>query len=340
VERARPRIERVDHAFDAFAERVVSSYLTLRRGERLLLLIDRANLDLGQVLDKAATGIGASVTTLVFEDLGPRPMARVHPRIIEEVAKCDAALLSLEVIEGEMPTRRLLWTQLGSDARIRYVHATSTARDKLIEGALVDPRRIAELGTAIRARIRSRSTIRVTSKAGTDLTVVLSDRYLWKSDNGVAFPGKGTQLPAGELSTHPETANGVYVVDGGVMNTADGEMAGAGAVGAIRLEFKGGRVVGIRSPAYGAKLELAIRHMPDLDRIGLLCFGTNTGLLSSCGHFNVDQKMPGAHVVLGGTFREFTRATWSAAGLIGTTCVNSDIDLDGAPLLRSGRYLV
>jgi leucyl aminopeptidase (aminopeptidase T) len=329
----------LDYAVEAAAERVLHASLALRHGERLLIIVDRANGARGDAFGRAATEVGAHPTTLVLEDLAPRPQARLHGSILEALSKCDAAVLSIESVVGEASARRTLWDAVCRGGRVRYAHSVGTSNESFIAGTSIDSRRLAELAASIRQRMRPTSLLRVTSRAGTDVTLRVSSRYRWREDSGIASPGAPTQLPAGELFTHPETVDGVYVVEGSVM-TDSGSLPDAGQPGALRFDIKGGHVVRVRSPRFGVQLESLMRQHTDLDRVGVVCIGTNTGLLSPSGVFGIDQKMPGAHIVLGETFRDVTGATWSSGSLIGATCTHCDIDVDGTPLLRGGRYVI
>jgi len=50
--------------------------------------------------------------------------------------------------------------------------------------------------------------------------------------------------------------------------------------------------------------------------------------------------MPGLHLGFGATFPEYTGASWSSRGQLIATNALGDVDLDGAPIIRSGRYIV
>jgi hypothetical protein len=58
------------------------------------------------------------------------------------------------------------------------------------------------------------------------------------------------------------------------------------------------------------------------------------------GEIVSDQNLPGLHIGFGATFPELTGAAWDATTQLPMTATGADVDLDGAPLLRQGRYLV
>ncbi len=53
-----------------------------------------------------------------------------------------------------------------------------------------------------------------------------------------------------------------------------------------------------------------------------------------------DLNLPGLHVNFGSPLPDQTGATWSSRSQLGTAGALADVDLDGTPLLRAGRYLV
>jgi len=67
--------------------------------------------------------------------------------------------------------------------------------------------------------------------------------------------------------------------------------------------------------------------------------GTNVGIYAPSGDIMCDQNLPGLHIGFGSPFptRPAQRGTLAPAH---GDVRNADVDLDGAPLLRHGRYLI
>jgi leucyl aminopeptidase (aminopeptidase T) len=74
------------------------------------------------------------------------------------------------------------------------------------------------------------------------------------------------------------------------------------------------------------------------DRIGMVSIGTNTGISEPTGEVICDQNIPGLHISLGSTCADETKASWEADGQLLFTACNQDVDLDGKPLIRAGRF--
>jgi hypothetical protein len=58
------------------------------------------------------------------------------------------------------------------------------------------------------------------------------------------------------------------------------------------------------------------------------------------GELLCDQNLPGLHIGFGATFAEQTGARWNVQSQLSMTATSGDVDLDGTPLLRRGRYLI
>jgi len=80
-------------------------------------------------------------------------------------------------------------------------------------------------------------------------------------------------------------------------------------------------------------------HGDLVDRVGLIVLGTNVGMRDPVGEILCDQNLPGMHLGLGTTWQSETGASWDAQGQLILAASYCDLDLDGAPLVRGGRYL-
>jgi aminopeptidase len=111
------------------------------------------------------------------------------------------------------------------------------------DGVNVNPDAMASAGEAVRAALRTGRTVRVTSPAGTDLTLTLAGNQPYFSDGVItdedAKSGPQAQtvwLPAGEVYVRvaPGSANGTIVAD---RLTSEGD-----EIEGLRVEVKDGRV--------------------------------------------------------------------------------------------------
>ena len=329
----------MDPALAVAARRVIEGSLSIVPGERLVLVMDESTREIGTALVEVATLAGAETRVFVLEQLGPRPHTQLHGDVAEALTKAQASILLTRFEDGELGARSQL-VDRAAQLRLRHAHLIGVSARSLIAGMAVDPRRIADVARALRFRLRPTSSIKVKSTSGTDLLVRCEARHRWVEYSGVISPGTKANLPAGELVTCPGDVTGVYVADGSI-GDADGTLAGLLTRSPLRLEFSGGilRKIEGRDLATIKRIETMVRRVPQLERVGLVSFGTNVGMSDIVGDIFTDQKLPSFHLSLGITFPEKTGARWTAPSWIAFTQVGSEIDLDGVPAMRGGRYL-
>jgi leucyl aminopeptidase (aminopeptidase T) len=205
----------------------------------------------------------------------------------------------------------------------------------------VDPARILDTTRAVRVRLRPDSKLRLRSAAGSDIEVKLDASHRWAEQVGVLRPGRAESLPSGALVTTPADVRGVFVADASVGGQA-GAAAGLLERIPVRFEIEGGFCKTVRSPDRGLQrgIEELLRREHNLDRVGLVILGTNVGIVRPVGEAVCDQNVPGLHLGFGCPLSDQTGATWSTRAHLTITGASADVDLDGAPLLRSGRYMV
>jgi leucyl aminopeptidase (aminopeptidase T) len=177
--------------------------------------------------------------------------------------------------------------------------------------------------------------------AGSDLEVKLDGRHRWQERVGVVRPGRWENLPAGELFTAPADVNGVFVADaciGGHFGASAGVLTGK----PVRVEIRAGacKSVECADRALAQAVDGALHAESNGDRVGIVILGTNIGLREATGELMCDQNLPGLHLGFGATFPDQTGASWDSPTQISMTATRADVDLDGAPLLRQGRFLV
>jgi aminopeptidase len=210
-----------------------------------------------------------------------------------------------------------------------------------VPGFSVDSARMLDATRAVRTRLRPDSTLRLRNPAGSDFEVKLDPAHRWIEHVGVLRPGRWENLPSGKLTTSPGDCNGIFVADASI-----GEYFGARAGllhrTPVRMEIEKGVLRSVRCDdrALQREIESYVKREHNGERVGTIVLGTNVGLLAPVGEIVGDQILPGLHLGFGATLAEQTGASWTSRSQLSITCSGADVDLDGGPLLRSGRYLV
>jgi diguanylate cyclase (GGDEF)-like protein/PAS domain S-box-containing protein len=257
-----------------------------REGESVLVVTDppmeaRARDFLQHALD---LGIDTTLVAMgVRQSSGEEP-----PRAVAEALKSSpiAVLLTSRSL-SHTAARREACEKHG--ARIASMPGADAARlETLLDIDYDDLRgRCEELAGLLENARR----IRLTSPAGTDLSLDIRGRTIYRDIGDLSKPGSFGNLPAGEVCLAPieGTAEGIVCIDGSV--------AGLGRLKSpITVKFLGGRAIEISDPNLRDLLQ---PHGPEAYQLAEFGIGTNprAGIV---GNVLEDEKAMGtAHVALG-----------------------------------------
>ena len=342
LRRSSPLLKLSPEDFDLVnaARRILEGSLSLVPGETALVIVDRARESLVAPLVEVAKLSGAKAEVVVLEDVAMRPVHELPAPVEEKLARAQATVLLVGFVEGEH-TMRLQLLERVRELGLRHAHMVGVTRRTMLAGFSVDPTRILDATRAVRMRLRPGSVLHARTSAGTDLRVKLHPAHRWAEHVGVIRPGRWENLPSGELMTAPEQVDGVFVCDasaGGPFGAAAGLLTRT----PIRLEIEASAVKSVS--CNDSVVQRGMESFIALDRgsgqVGTIVLGTNVGLLAPIGELVCDQNLPGMHLSLGSSFPEVTGAPATTTAQLSLTSSGGDVDLDGAPLIRAGRYMV
>jgi aminopeptidase len=333
------RLAMVDFSLVAASRRIVEGALSVVPGETVTLIADRARLDLARAMMDAVLERNARGVLMVLEEIGARPLSRLPDCVLAQLQRSQASVFLAGFDAGERQMRIEL-VSVVPKLGIRHAHMVGITRKSLCTGFSADPQRIADAARSVRTRLRGDSVLRAFGVLGTELTVRCHPSHRWVEHSGVIRPGKWENLPTGEILTAPGDVRGVFNCNAS-MSEAFGERFGFLRDMPVRLMIESGYVRNVFCP--DTRLEREIRDWlksgDHLDRVGLVVIGTNVGMRDPVGEILCDQNLPGLHIGLGSTFPELTGAAWNTQRQLMLASAYTDVDLDGVPLIRSGRFL-
>jgi leucyl aminopeptidase (aminopeptidase T) len=334
------RFASMDYDLANAARRVIEGALGVVRGEHVVLLVDRDRRDVGSALLEIARDVGADPIVHELELHGERPVRQLPEAVRVALGRAQASLLAIGFEDGEVGMRNEL-LEVVRTLNLRHAHMIGVSRRSLIAGFSVDHARILAMTRSVRTRLRPDSRIRLRTPAGSDLELRIDPGARWAEHVGVIRPGKWENLPSGKLTTCPAYVNGVFVADASVGGQF-GQAAGLLDKTPVRVEIEGGICKSVRCSdrALQRDVESFLAREHNLSRVGGVSIGTNVGILSATGELVADLNLPGVHITFGATIPEQTGGTWQTRGQLPMTASLADVDLDGTPLLRAGRYLV
>jgi len=272
------------------ARTAVEDCLSLAPDESLAVVTDEKRRPIGEALYEAGRAVTDDVALVAFP-VGDQHGAEPPAPVAAGMRDADAFLAPT--------TKSLSHTKARKDAceaGARGATLPGITADVFATGLDADYEAIAAACADVHDQVRGAGEIRVTTPAGTDLTVRPGDRS-WLEDTGdVSEPGTFSNLPAGEVFVSPETGDGRFVVDGTMMPhglLSEGET--------LTFEVEDGQVVDVSDAAIRDQLDAAAEEVGDAAyNLAELGIGTNVAVTDLVGSVLLDEKAGGTvHVAIG-----------------------------------------
>ncbi|RCU47461.1 aminopeptidase [Haloplanus salinus] len=270
------------------AETAIGQCMALGAEESCAVVTDDERLPIGDTLYEVARSVTDDAVLLRYppgEQHGTEPPAPVA------AAMADADVVLAPTTKSLSHTRA---RKRACDAGARAATLPGITEDVMIAGLDADYEAIARGCREVLEQVADADAVRVTTPAGTDLTVEPGDRE-WLTDTGMVHdPGDFSNLPAGETFVSPETATGTYVVDGTMMPHGLVDEP-------LRFEVEDGYVTHISDDAVREQIDAAREEVGDAAaNLAELGIGTNVGVTELVGSVLLDEKAAGTvHVAIG-----------------------------------------
>lgn len=330
-----------DARFARGIENAVRTCMGVTARDRVLVMTDAATAPIGEALAASARALGATSQAVRLEDFGQRPFNQVPAGLREALAGFAPTVTFFAAggQPGEVSFRIPLMEYALGELKVRHGHLIGVDQRLILQGMQADYAQVARLTEAVCDRARAAGELRATSPAGTDLRVRFSPALRWKPCTGIFHnQGEWGNLPEGEVFTCPERVDGVLVgqVIGDYFSDKYGVLQ---APLYVHVENSRVRKVECAQPGVAAELEAYLKSTENGDRAGEFAIGTNLAVTELIGNLLQDEKIPGLHIAFGNPYPHETGADWSAKVHVDIVSVGGDIDLDGQPLLREGKFV-
>ena len=271
------------------AETAVRQCLDLGRDESIAVVTDDERAEIGEAL-YAVAGEGTDDASVIRYPPGEQHGTEPPAPVAAAMREADAFLAPT--------TKSLSHTRArgaATDAGARGATLPGITREVFLAGLDADYDAIARACAEVREQVDGAEEIRVTTEAGTDIAFEPGRRE-WRSDTGdVSEPGTFSNLPAGEVFVSPESADGVYVVDGTMM--PHGRLDGR----ELRFEVEDGLVTHVSDDDVRERIEAAAEEVGEAAyNLAELGIGTNVGVTELVGSVLLDEKAAGTvHIAVG-----------------------------------------
>ena len=323
------------------ARNAVETCLAVRSTDRVCVITDEETQVVGDALTRASQRAGAAVETLLLESFSQRPLTNLPDTLRSAIERVDptCSFYAAAAKKGEISFRIQLLPWLVHTLGVRHGHMPGITPALMTEGMLADYDEVSRVTLQVAEIVRPARQIQVRSAKGSDIVAQFSPELRWVPCPGL-YRRQGTwgNLPEGEVFTSPARVDGVLTVDelGDYFSEQYGVLPQP-----VTFRIEDSIAVEITSENTALAQELAgyLDSSENGRRVGEFAIGTNTALTRLVGNLLQDEKYPGIHVAFGNPYPDETGATWRASVHVDTIPTDCDIDVDGRPLMRAGRFL-
>ena len=323
------------------ARNAVETCLAVRSTDRVCVITDEETQVVGDALTRASQQAGAAVETLLLESFGQRPLTSLPDTLRSAIERVDptCSFYAAAAKKGEISFRIQLLPWLVHTLGVRHGHMPGITPALMTEGMLADYDEVSRMTSRVADIVRPARQIQVRSAKGSDIVAQFSPQLRWVPCPGL-YRRQGTwgNLPEGEVFTSPARVDGLLTVDelGDYFSEQYGVLPQP-----VTFRIEDSIAVEITSENTALATELAgyLDSSENGRRVGEFAIGTNTALTRLVGNLLQDEKYPGVHVAFGNPYPDETGATWRASVHVDTIPTDCDIDVDGRPLMRAGRFL-
>ncbi|QZA88774.1 aminopeptidase [Salinarchaeum sp. IM2453] len=271
------------------AETAINQCLDLKDGESVIVVTDEKTQVIGKALYQAATDVTSEATIIEYESRNQHGTEPPAP-VAAAMQNADAFLAPTSKSLSHTRAREHACEAGGRGATLPGI-----TEEVFKSGLDADYESIQETSNQVYEKVAGANKIRITTEAGTDITIYPGDRE-WHTDTGIIHsPGEFSNLPAGEVFVSPESADGTYVVDGTMM--PHGRLEGQ----QLQFEVEDGQITSISDEAIQEQVESAAEEVgQDAYNFAELGIGTNTAVTDLVGSVLLDEKAAGTvHLAIG-----------------------------------------
>ena len=308
------------------ARTAVRQCLGAQRGEKMLVITDEPLRPIG--LACFAAGVEAGCETILCEIIPRKNSGEPPPEPLPEFWKRFDLFLA--------PTSRSLThtraRREASEAGVRGATLPGITLDTMARCLAADYAGIAERSRRLAEILTAGATARVTTPAGTDITLSIAGREAIADTGILTERGAFGNLPAGEAFLAPVegTAEGVIVVDGSIGDTGI-------LTEPITMTVKGGFVTDIRGKKAEQVRRLLEPHGHDAYNIAELGVGTNDRA-RLVGNVLEDEKVMGTvHIAVGNN--AFMGGKVNVPSHHDGILRSPDLTIDGRPVMVAGKLV-
>lgn len=259
-----------DPDLSAAARVAVAAALRIQPGEKVLIVANpsRDSVEISRALFDAALASGGRPSLLVqpvkaqldYAEEALISAFESHPDVVmsisaEKMGK-DRSGLETPYEWADISYDHVFHYQLYGAKTLRAFWSPRITRDSFLRTVPVDYAELRGRCRRIKEVLDKAERIQVTNPKGTDITLGARGRSAFSDDGDFSLPGRGGNLPAGEVFLSPElgTADGVVVFDGSI-SCVSGDLV---LDRPVRAVVKGGFVTEVEGDSEAAEVRRSL----------------------------------------------------------------------------------
>jgi leucyl aminopeptidase (aminopeptidase T) len=259
------------------AQTALSECLALKPGERFLVVSNPGTEQalIAEALHEAAQALGIH-STLLFQGVKTQT-DYAEDYVLDAISSVPDAIASLSTEKLGKDRHHIAAPLKAPDGKsydhifnyllhgsrqLRAFWSPGMSIDTFSRTVAIDYALMRSRAKALRLLLDKADAVRVTSPGGTDILVPLRGRSAYSDDGDFTLPGKGGNLPAGEVFISPQvkSAEGIIVFDGSVADIKGDILIKT----PITCNLLGGFVMECSGGEEAERLEKALRHGMDM----------------------------------------------------------------------------
>lgn len=254
------------------ADLILRTLLAVKPKEQVLIITDtETEMEMAYSLAAVVHTIGAEYT---IATMSSRDVEEAHT-LTRPLAK---ALEGSDVLIGITKTSYATSyapevLRLLSEKRIRYMSMIMRTMENWTKGAaLADYAEMHKVSQKLVKILEAGKRVRITTKAGTDITGIIEYRKAVVEDGWATEPGQSAAFSDGEVAMGPleESAEGIIIIDGPISYMDKGWPDKP-----IKLIAKKGRIVSFEGGKWADKLKQWITTVQNSDNVAEFAIGIN-----------------------------------------------------------------
>ena len=199
-------------ALNAAAAKAFKDYLKVRDNENVLLIFDDSTEEIAKAFEASASELEISLTTQKIEFTGvhgENPDDKTCSMMREHAVIIAPSRFSLTHCQAMTEARK-------AGARVATLPGINA--DMFARGLTIDPEKLKRDGERWIKAMSGKHAVRIKTETGTDMEFSIGQYPVINDDGCIWEPGKGGNLPAGEVFVAPDlgTANGTVAIEGSI----------------------------------------------------------------------------------------------------------------------------